>query len=49
MNITLYSNNINEYLKCDNVIDYNNKFIAELSEKLYKNSNNDLDFIKKAY
>ena len=48
MNITLYSNNINEYLKCDNVIDYN-KFIAELSEKLYKNSNNDLDFIKKAY
>ena len=49
MNITLYSNNINEYLKCDNVIDYNNKFIAELSEELYKNSNNDLDFIKKAY
>ncbi|MDE7137676.1 MAG: transglutaminase-like domain-containing protein, partial [Ruminococcus sp.] len=40
---------INEYLKCDNVIDYNNKFIAELSEELYKNSNNDLDFIKKAY
>ncbi len=49
MNITLYSDKINEYLKCDNVIDYNNKFIAELSDTLFKSSNNELDFIKKTY
>ena len=49
MNIILYSNNIYEYLKCDNVIDYDNKSIVELADTLFKNANNKLDFIKTAY
>ena len=49
MNIVLYSNNIDEYLKHDNIIDYDNEAIIELADTLFKKANNELDFIKTAY
>ena len=49
MNIVLYSNKINEYLKHDNVIDYDNEAVTELADTLFKKANNEIDFIKTAY
>ncbi|MCM1287752.1 MAG: transglutaminase-like domain-containing protein [Clostridium sp.] len=49
MDIILYSNKIEEYLKHDNVIDYDNESIIELADKLFKKADGELDFIKKAY
>ncbi|MBQ8825043.1 MAG: transglutaminase domain-containing protein [Ruminococcus sp.] len=49
MNLVLYSNKIDEYLKHDDVIDYNNKAIIKLADTLFKNSSNEFDFIKTAY
>ena len=49
MNIVLYSNEIDEYLKPDNVIDYDNEAIIELADTLFKKANNDFDFIKIVY
>lgn len=36
MDIILYSNKIDEYLKHDRVIDYDNKAIIELADTLFK-------------
>jgi lipofamily protein len=49
MNIVLYSNKIDEYLKIDNVIDYDNEAIIKLADTLFKKANNEFDFIKIAY
>lgn len=49
MNIALYSDKIDEYLKHDGVIDYENGAIAELADKLFKKTNNEVEFIKAAY
>lgn len=49
MNIVLHSNKMDEYLKHDNVIDYDNESIAELADTLFKKANNEFDFIKIAY
>lgn len=49
MDIISYSNKMDEYLKHDSVIDYDNKAIIELADMLFKKSDNDLDFIRKAY
>lgn len=49
MNIVLYSNKIEEYLKHDNVIDYDNEAIMELADILFKKANNEVHFIKAAY
>lgn len=49
MNLVLYSNKIDEYLKHDDVIDYDNEAIVELADILFKNSSNEFDFIKTAY
>ncbi|MCI9145254.1 MAG: transglutaminase domain-containing protein [Eubacterium sp.] len=49
MNIVLYSNIMDDYLKCDNVIDYDNKIIIELADALFKRADNELDFIRKTY
>ncbi|MCD7839914.1 MAG: transglutaminase-like domain-containing protein [Erysipelotrichaceae bacterium] len=49
MDIILYSNKIDEYLKCGSVIDYDNNEIIEMADMLFKNADNELDFIKKAY
>lgn len=44
MNIVLYSNKIDEYLKHDNVIDYYNKAVQKLADKLFNTANNELSF-----
>lgn len=49
MNIILYSNKIDEYLKHDNVIDYDNESIIELADELSQKADDELDFIKTAY
>ena len=49
MDIVLYSNHIDEYLKHDNVIDHDNNTITKLADILFKKANNELDFIKAAY
>lgn len=49
MDIILYSNQLDEYLKHDRVIDYDNKSIIELADVLFKKADNELDFIRKAY
>ena len=49
MDIILYSNKMDEYLKHDSVIDYDNKAIMELADTLFKKADNEFDFIKKAY
>lgn len=49
MNIVLFSSNLDEYLKCDNVIDYKNESIAELADTLFQKANNEPDYIKIAY
>lgn len=49
MNITLYSDKINDYLKRDDVIDYENEAITELADKLFQKADNELDFIKAVY
>lgn len=49
MDIVLYSNKIDDYLKCDNVIDYDNETIIDLANILFKKANNEFDFIKIAY
>ena len=49
MDIILYSNKMDEYLKHDSVIDYDNKVIMELADTLFKKADNAIDFIKKTY
>lgn len=45
----LYSNKVDEYLKYDSIIDYDNNAIIELAEALYKKADNEFDFIRIAY
>lgn len=49
MELILYSNNIDEYLKHDSVVDYDDKAVTELADALFKKADDELDFIKKAY
>lgn len=49
MNIVPYSEEMEAYVKRDNVIDYDNETVAELSDALSQKADNDLDFIKAAY
>lgn len=49
MNIILYSNEINQYLTVDEVIDYKNTAITQLADSLYQKTNTELEFIKAAY
>ncbi len=49
MNIVLYSNRIDEYLKHDDVIDYENEAIMGLADRLFQKANNELEFIKITY
>ena len=45
MDIILYSNQLDEYLKHDSVIDYDNKSITELANVLFKKADNEPEFI----
>lgn len=49
MDIILYSNQLDEYLKHDSVIDYDNKSITELADVLFKKTDNEPEFIRNAY
>lgn len=49
MNTVPYSNEMNEYLKADDVIDYKNEAISQLADTLYQKADNELEFIKSAY
>lgn len=49
MDIVLYSNQIEAYLKCDNVINYDNEMITELADELFQKAENELEFIRMAY
>lgn len=49
MKLIQYSDKIEDYLKCDNVIDFDNQEIAKQADALYKKVPNELAFIKAAY
>lgn len=49
MGITLFTNNIDAYLKEDSVIDFNNETITQVADELYQEAGSDLEYIKKAY
>lgn len=49
MDITLYSNKIDDYLKHDDVIDYKNEAIIELADALFQKANSEFYFIKITY
>lgn len=49
MDIVLYSNQIEAYVKCDNVIDYDNEAVAELADVLFQKAETELEFIRMAY
>lgn len=49
MKPTPYTDNINEYLKEDNINDFGNEDIIQLAESLYQNAGNETEFIKSAY
>ena len=49
MEIKLYTNNIESYLKSDNVINYDNTKVSYLANTLYESSESETDYIRKAY
>lgn len=49
MSITPFTDNISEYLKSDDVIDYNNEAITQIADSLYQNAESEIEFIKAAY
>lgn len=49
MNLKLYNNSIDEYLKSSAIIDYNNRLIVDLAEQLKKENLNEIDLIKAAF
>ena len=49
MKVSLFTQDINEYLKCDAVIDYDHSAVRELADRLNNESENETDFIRRAY
>ncbi|MBP1548733.1 MAG: transglutaminase domain-containing protein [Oscillospiraceae bacterium] len=49
MSITPFTDNISEYLKSDDVIDYNNESITQIADSLYQNAESEIEYIKAAY
>ncbi len=49
MNLSIYTDNIDEYLKRDNIVDYANENIIRLADSLWSNADSHVDYIKKAY
>ncbi|MDE6019752.1 MAG: transglutaminase-like domain-containing protein [Ruminococcus sp.] len=49
MSITPSTDNLEKYLKEDDVIDYRNEIITQLADLLSKKSNSEIEFIKAAY
>lgn len=46
MNITPFTDNISEYLKSDDVIDYNNESITQIADSLYQNAESEIEYNK---
>lgn len=49
MNLILHSNKLEEYLKHDDVIDFENEAITKLADELFQKADSEIDFIKAAY
>ena len=49
MKLSLFTDNIDEYLKKDGVVNYENVNIIQLADLLWSNADSDVDYIKKAY
>lgn len=49
MRMTLFTSNIYEYLKEDNVIDYGNNAVTQLADRLFQQTDNEIEYIKTAY
>lgn len=49
MNLVLHSNRIDDYLKHDDVIDFENEAVSKLADALFQKADGELDFIKAAY
>lgn len=49
MSIILSIDNIEAYLKEDDVIDYNNEIITQLADSLFQKADSEIEFIKAAY
>ncbi len=49
MKLSLYTDNIDNYLKKDEVINYQNEDIVRLADSLWSNAGSDVEYIKKAY
>lgn len=45
----VFSEDINEYLKCDEVIDFDNTDVSKLADQLYSESESETEFVKMAY
>lgn len=49
MSILLFTDNIDEYLKEDDVVDYGNENVKQLADALYQEARDEVTYIKKAY
>ena len=49
MKVSVYTNDISEYLKRDVVINYDHPVVSRLADQLYGESENETDFIRRAY
>ena len=49
MSLSLYTDNMDEYLKKDDVVNYENVNIIQLADSLWSNADSDVEYIKKAY
>ena len=49
MNLILHSNKIDDYLKHDDVIDFENEAVSKLADELFQKADGEIDFIKAAY
>ncbi len=49
MNIIPFTDNISEYLKSDDVIDYNNESITQLADSLSQSTDGEIEYIRAAY
>ena len=49
MKITQKTHDISEYLKSDEIIDYDDKSVSRLADTLYEQSEDSLDYIRNVY
>ena len=47
--LRLSSEDINDYLKCDPIVNFDNTEVSALADRIYSESETETDFIRKAY